>query len=360
MAYLCGRAGSDRNARHMQKVLGLVAIALAARVLMEGLLIALLARDRARHPLIGQAAAIGLRPAPASIGKLAQALASEATVTAVILWLLAFEWPAFAGPRGDGLASAAEGLSPLALLGWLLSFAFGGLAYTLWEARHLWSTAPWSPDFPELDAQGPALAQAAKTRFRLRRKPHSRRNRLPRPAPNARLVTLPGFSAIVVDRELVARHSPEELEAILVHEIGHAQLGQGRAVYWRNFFLWSAVASGLLHLQAFIPAILLVIISLKQVFTLSQPIRHALAWKREFAADQWAIDQLKGPSGLKSALERTFATASLDVVTWPSGLPSKIWALWTFNHPPLDLRIRTWEWNTLARAVRSKTALIAH
>ncbi len=343
----------------MQKVLGLVAIALAVRVLMEGLLIALLARDRKHHPTAGQAAAIALRPAPASISKLIRTLAGEAAVTAVILWIIALPWP-MAGLSFSLGEINTEGLTPLALLGWLFSFVLGGLAFTLWEARHLWSTAPWSPNFPELETHGPILARAAKTSFRLRRQPYARHRRLPRPAPNARLVSLPGYSAIVVDRELVARHSPEELEAILVHEMGHAQLGQGRALYWRNLFFWGAVASGLLHLIDFIPAILLVILSLKQVFTLSQPLRHAFAWKREFAADQWAIDQLKGPSGLKLALERTTATAPLDAVSWPAGLPSKIWALWTFNHPPLDLRIRTWEWNTLARAVRSKTALIAH
>ncbi|MFO1101803.1 MAG: M48 family metallopeptidase [Methylocystis sp.] len=150
---------------------------------------------------------------------------------------------------------------------------------------------------------------------------------------------------IVFFDTLLEKHSPDEIESILAHELGHFKFGhvrqmllQAAAVAFLAFaVLWLAFGS-----DAFAgwfglpndPGIVLVALMLAR-----EPIWHVLspvlAWRSrraEFEADAFARD-LVGKEPMISALTR-LTRDNLATLT-----PDPLYATFYFSHPPVPVRV---------------------
>jgi STE24 endopeptidase len=150
---------------------------------------------------------------------------------------------------------------------------------------------------------------------------------------------------IVFFDTLLAKHSPDEIESILAHELGHFKFGhvrqmllQAAAIAFVGFaVLWWAFGSDVFAGWFGLPndpGVVLVALLLAR-----DPISHVLtpllAWRSrraEFEADAFARD-LVGEEPMISALTR-LTRDNLATLT-----PDPLYATFYFSHPPVPLRV---------------------
>ncbi len=150
---------------------------------------------------------------------------------------------------------------------------------------------------------------------------------------------------IVLFDTLLAKHTPEEIESILAHELGHFKFGHIRqmlamaaglafvgfaALYWA---LGPSGLSAVFSLPAD-PGLSLIIAVLAK-----EPLMHILsplmAWRSrraEFEADDFAKD-IVGKEPMIAALTR-LTRDNLATLT-----PDRLYALFYYSHPPVPVRI---------------------
>ncbi|MBM3578655.1 MAG: M48 family metallopeptidase [Alphaproteobacteria bacterium] len=150
---------------------------------------------------------------------------------------------------------------------------------------------------------------------------------------------------IVFFDTLLAKHSPDEIESILAHELGHFKFGhvrqmllQGAAIAFVGFaVLWWAFGSDIFAGWFGLPndpGVVLIALLLAR-----DPISHVLspllAWRSrraEFEADAFARD-LVGKEPMISALTR-LTRDNLATLT-----PDPLYATFYFSHPPVPVRV---------------------
>lgn len=186
----------------------------------------------------------------------------------------------------------------------------------------------------------------------------------PEPIPNAFATGRnPRHSAIAVTQGLIEILSPEELEAVLAHELGHiknkdAFLSTIAAVMAGTISSIAQIAyifgrSGGTHRgrdedgQNSNPIVMLIMVILAPL--LAFIIQMAISRSREFRADQTAIDMTFNPNGLANALNRI---TEFTKKQHPQTLRPAFTSLYTTNpftgdflvemmstHPPIEKRI---------------------
>ena len=229
--------------------------------------------------------------------------------------------------------------------GWALVVVFQMLV--AWLAPVL--ILPWFHHFSPLP-EGPLrtrlLALAQRTGFRLRDvqvMDGSRRTR----HSNAFFTGWGGFRRVVLYDTLVAQLSPEELEAVVAHEIGHDRLGHWHMMMGGNavgllagFALMGYGASRNSLFQAFgfagsEPAVVLLLFGLwaGPVSAWLAPLVHTCSRRWEFAADAFAARVLGTAAPLCRALEKLHHE---NLVSLPSH-PVYRWV--HESHPSLSERL---------------------
>ena len=163
---------------------------------------------------------------------------------------------------------------------------------------------------------------------------------------NAALTGLGKSRRVLLSDTLLANFTPEEIEGVLGHELGHHH---GRHI--TKFLVLSGIGSFLVlwlvadlsplwlepmglaelaQLEGF--PILLGVLSL--IGLLGSPIQHAISRHFEWQADRFAVKLTGSPSAFASALEKLAALNLAD----PN--PPR-WAVWfLYDHPPIMDRIQ--------------------
>ena len=165
---------------------------------------------------------------------------------------------------------------------------------------------------------------------------------------NAYFTGLGKFRRIVLFDTLVAQLAPEELEAVLAHEIGHYQRGHiprmvalSAAMLFAGFAVmawlirapWFNAAFGY-PAGAIAPSFLLfALLSGLLMFWLS-PLTNRLSRKYEFEADAFAREAMEGPAALVGAL-RKLTQKNLSNLT-----PHPWFSAFFYSHPTLVERER--------------------
>lgn len=157
---------------------------------------------------------------------------------------------------------------------------------------------------------------------------------------------------IVLFDTLLQTHSPDEIESILAHELGHFKLGHiaqrmaltaGLAFAGFAAMRWAFSANGLaeaFHLRGN-PGVTLVIILFASgpILRLVSPLTSFLSRRAEYQADGFAKAMVgKGP--MIAALSR-LARDNLSTLT-----PDRLYALFNYSHPPVPARIARLEQET--------------
>jgi STE24 endopeptidase len=187
------------------------------------------------------------------------------------------------------------------------------------------------------------LAQNANTRIEgVYKMDMSRRTR----AANAALTGLGSTRRILLGDTLIENFSPDEIETILAHELGHhvnrdIPLGITAQTFFNfiSFFIgaraldWAVGTFGLRasYDPAGLPALIL---ALSVVGLISMPITNFYSRWRETKADEFALDRTGKPLAFASALTR-LANQNLAQVDPPRWV-----VLLLYSHPPLRERIQ--------------------
>jgi STE24 endopeptidase len=169
---------------------------------------------------------------------------------------------------------------------------------------------------------------------------------------NAALTGLGNTRRIILGDTLIDEFSPDEIETVLAHELGHHVqhdmvwlIGFSTLLTALGFFLvslameWAIGAFGLTGVAdpAGLPA-LMILLSLYQLIIM--PIDNAFSRWREGLADDYALRATKKPQAYASAFTRLANQNLGDVDPEP-------WVVILFyNHPPLRARINkaeTWQ-----------------
>jgi STE24 endopeptidase len=150
---------------------------------------------------------------------------------------------------------------------------------------------------------------------------------------------------IVLFDTLLAKHTPEEIESILAHELGHFKFGHVRQMLGLAAAL-AFVGFGALH-WALGPQGLCAVFSLPHdpglalviALLAKEPVLHILSpllsWRSrraEFEADDFA-KAMVGKEPIISALTR-LTRDNLATLT-----PDRLYALFYYSHPPVSLRV---------------------
>jgi len=186
------------------------------------------------------------------------------------------------------------------------------------------------------------LAQKANTRVQgVFKMDMSRRTR----QANAFLTGIGGTRRIVLGDTLIENFSPDEIETVLAHELGHHVhhdvpwlMGFGTLVTAGGFYLVSLAMAWATHTFMFkgvadpaaMPA-LMILLSLYQLITM--PLENAFSRWREGKADDYALNASGKPRAYASAFTRLANQNLSDIDPEP-------WVVYLFyNHPPLNARI---------------------
>jgi STE24 endopeptidase len=201
---------------------------------------------------------------------------------------------------------------------------------------------PLGDDHADLAQRLVKLAEKANTRVRgVFKMDMSRRTK----QANAFLTGIGNTRRIVLGDTLINEFSPDEIETILAHELGHHVqhdvpwlIGFSTLVTALGFFLvslamdWAITTFGLTGVgdPAGLPA-LLILLSLYQLVTM--PIENAFSRWREGKADDYALKATHKPEAYASAFTRLANQNLSDIDPEP-------WVVFLFyNHPPLNARI---------------------
>ncbi len=150
---------------------------------------------------------------------------------------------------------------------------------------------------------------------------------------------------IVFFDTLLEKHTPEEIESILAHELGHYKFGhigqriaQSAALAFIGFALlhWAFAAGGLAK-QFGLPddpglVLMIILTAMGPVLHLLSPLTSWLSRRAEFQADGFAR-KMVGAEPMISALTK-LSRDNLATLT-----PDKVYALFYYSHPPVPLRI---------------------
>ncbi|WOJ89173.1 M48 family metallopeptidase [Methylocapsa polymorpha] len=150
---------------------------------------------------------------------------------------------------------------------------------------------------------------------------------------------------IVFFDTLLEKHTPEEIESILAHELGHYKLGhiaqliaQSAALTFLGFAVlhWAFSAGGLAN-QFDLPddpglVLVIILTAMGPVLHLLSPLTSWLSRRAEFQADAFA-KKMVGAQPMISALTR-LSRDNLSTLT-----PDRLYALFYYSHPPVPLRI---------------------
>ena len=202
---------------------------------------------------------------------------------------------------------------------------------------------PLSDDRQDLAERLTALAQRAGTKVEgVYKMDMSRRTK----AANAALAGLGRTRRILLGDTLIENFSPQEIETILAHELGHhvhrdIPLGIAAQTVFNfiSFFIGAQVLDWVVQsfeLQAVwdpagLPALML---ALSVVGLISMPITNVYSRWRESMADNFALEQTGKPQAFASAMTR-LANQNLAQVDPPRWV-----VLLLSSHPPLRERIR--------------------
>jgi STE24 endopeptidase len=232
------------------------------------------------------------------------------------------------------------------LWGWALMFAFQLLMLVLYPKLILPLFNKLTP-LPENDLRARLLALAERTKFRAqtiqvidgsKRSGHS----------NAFFTGFGRFRRIVLFDTLIAQLTPEELEAVLAHEIGHyrlghiprmlavsagLQLGGFAALAWLARSPWFSGAFGFPP-HALAPAFLLFGLLGGLVTFWFSPIGNRVSRRHEYEADAFARNALGAPAPMVGAL-RKLAQKNLSNLT-----PHPLFSGFYYSHPTLVERER--------------------
>jgi STE24 endopeptidase len=150
---------------------------------------------------------------------------------------------------------------------------------------------------------------------------------------------------IVFFDTLLEKHTPDEILAVLAHELGHYKFGhvlqrilESAAMSFLAFLVlhWAFAAGGLAKEFGLPddPAIVLIIVStaLGPVTHILSPLTNFLSRRAEFQADGFA-KKMVGKEPMISALTK-LSRDNLSTLT-----PDRIYALFTYSHPPVPERI---------------------
>ena len=150
---------------------------------------------------------------------------------------------------------------------------------------------------------------------------------------------------IVLFDTLIAKHSPDEIESILAHELGHFKFGHIKqsmalmaAVALAGFAVlyWALGPTGLAPAFGFPfePAIgfVIVLLAREPVMHLLTPIFSWRSRRAEFEADDFA-KAMVGEEPMVSALTR-LTRDNLSTLT-----PDRLYAMFYYSHPPVPERI---------------------
>lgn len=201
---------------------------------------------------------------------------------------------------------------------------------------------PLGEEHADLAARLMALAERTHTRVRgVYKFDMSRRTK----AANAALTGLGNTRRIVLGDTLLEEFTPDEIETVLAHELGHhvhhdifILLGANTVIVALGFYLaslamhWAVARFGFSGVDdvAALPALALIL----QIYGLfSGPLMNAVSRWRERAADAFALEITGKPEAFASAFVR-LANQNLGEVDPPR------WVVWMFyDHPPLGERI---------------------
>lgn len=150
---------------------------------------------------------------------------------------------------------------------------------------------------------------------------------------------------IVFFDTLLEKHTPEEIESILAHELGHYKFGhigqriaQAAALAFLGFAVlhWAFAEDGVAS-QFALPndpglALVIVLIASGPVFHLLSPVTSWLSRRAEFQADGFA-KAMVGKEPMVSALTK-LSRDNLSTLT-----PDWLYALFYYSHPPAPVRI---------------------
>jgi STE24 endopeptidase len=163
---------------------------------------------------------------------------------------------------------------------------------------------------------------------------------------NAALVGLGRTRRIILGDTLLDEFPPQEIEAVLAHELGHhvhgdIPLGVGAAAGVMLVNLWvvdavlaAAVASGALSSAADPAGLPYVLLVLAVLGLLTAPLQNAYSRWRERKADAFSLQLTRQPQAFADAMTR-LANQNLADANPPR------WAVVLFGtHPPLEERIR--------------------
>lgn len=162
---------------------------------------------------------------------------------------------------------------------------------------------------------------------------------------NAALVGLGATRRILVTDTMASAYAPEEIEAVLAHELGHH-----RHHHIAQLLLFSAAASllGFLMLHRWLPARLaasgiagladvagfpLLALGLMVVSVLLMPVQHGFARALERQADRYALELTRRPEAFIAMMRKLGAQnlADPDPPRWVE------W--WFYDHPAIPRRI---------------------
>lgn len=201
---------------------------------------------------------------------------------------------------------------------------------------------PLGEDHADLAERLTRLAEKAGTQVRgVYKMDMSRRTK----QANASLTGLGNTRRIILGDTLINEFSPDEIETVLAHELGHHVnhdmvwlIGSGTLLTGLGFFLvslameWAISAFGLTGVAdpAGLPA-LMILLSLYQLIIM--PIDNAISRWREGEADNYALKATQKAEAFASAFTRLANQNLSDVEPEP-------WVVFLFyNHPPLGARI---------------------
>ncbi len=165
---------------------------------------------------------------------------------------------------------------------------------------------------------------------------------------NAYFTGLGKSKRIVLFDTLVVSHTPEEIEAILAHEIGHwkkkhvlKQLVLVETLSLAGFFLLAKLLPWAFIYQTFgfpEPALYVGLLLIGALFSppsyFARPLESAFSRKMEREADDFALRMIPSPTPLVSAFKRLAADNLANLI------PHPFYAWFYYSHPPLVKRIR--------------------
>lgn len=201
---------------------------------------------------------------------------------------------------------------------------------------------PLGPEHAELVRRLTALAANAGTRVAgVFRFDMSRRTR----AANAALTGLGGTRRIILGDTLLNEFTPDEVETVIAHELGHhvhhdipRLLAVSGALTLAAFFVAAQVLAGGIRLFGFagpadIAALPLLALTLGGVGLLTLPLANAHSRWREREADRYALEATGKPAAFANAFAR-LANQNLGDAD-----PEPWVVFWFATHPPIRERI---------------------